>query len=259
MSTAEVAPFVTNYMYPIVHFAAIHPCGLVGLHTDTLANRGGSTHDQMLAKATNTVWGDNDRSKWRPENGFCLAWPSATRITNGSAPGRASALLDRYEAALKTTMQPNFWPDMGGGGLEQAGAAVAVDELLLQSHEGFLALFPAWERGVHAASFTTLRARGAFLVSAAIDAGGTVLPGTVLQSEVGTPCRMVSPWGGGGGGGGGGNGGNGRTPPFTVRVKSILGANESVAVVFGGWVGRGVATWTFNTTANTTYTLHPSS
>ena len=42
----------------------------------------------------------------------------------------------------------------GGGGLEQAGASVAVDELLLQSHEGYLVLFPAWERGVSAgASF----------------------------------------------------------------------------------------------------------
>ena len=36
---------------------------------------------------------------------------------------------------------------MNGGGLEQAGAAVAVDELFLQSNEGFLSLFPAWGTG----------------------------------------------------------------------------------------------------------------
>ena len=72
-------------------------------------------------------------------------------------------MCTRYEAALNATMQPNFWPNMGGGGLEQVGATVAVDELLLQSHEGFLVFFPAWERGVSTASFQNLRARGALL------------------------------------------------------------------------------------------------
>ena len=171
-TTLAVAPFATNYMFPIIHFAAIHPCGLLGLHSNKL--RGSAQHEVMLATAINTVWGDNERSSWHNTNGLCLSWPSATRVTNGSAPGHGAALLDRYEHALNATMQPNFWPDMGGGGLEQAGAAVAVDELLLQSHEGYLVLFPAWERGVSAASFSTLRARGAFLVTAAIDAGGQV-------------------------------------------------------------------------------------
>ena len=91
-------------------------------------------------------------------------------------------------------MQPNFWPDMGGGGLEQAGAAVAVDELMLQSHEGFLSWFPAWQRGVSAASFTQLRARGAFVISAAIDAAGRVAAGVRIHSEAGAACRLLSPW-----------------------------------------------------------------
>ena len=157
------APFAANYMYPIVTHSPIHPCSLVGLHSNTIAPE---RHRELLAEAVNTVWGNNERSAWHPTNGFCLAWPAATRVTNGSAPGHGTALMDRYEAALQTTMQPNFWPNMNGGGLEQVGATVAIDELLLQSHEGFIVLFPAWERGKGAASFSTLRTRGAFLVSA---------------------------------------------------------------------------------------------
>ena len=44
-----------------------------------------------------------------------------------------------------------------------------------------------------AASFTTLRAYGAFLVSASISADGTVAPVTIV-SEVGSACVVESPW-----------------------------------------------------------------
>jgi hypothetical protein len=108
-------------------------------------------------------------------------------------------------------------------------------------------------------------------VSAAIDASGVVVPGTVVHSEVGGACRVISPWvgssgseggvGGGGGGGGGGavsgvSGGGGDNPPFAVHIMSGVGGD--VAVARAGTVGRGVAIWTFNTTANTTYVLTPS-
>ena len=233
-----VAPFATNYEYPIVHFAAVHPCGLLGLHSNTLG--GPTKQEELLDTAINTVWGDNDRTSWHPVNGLCLSWPAATRVTNGSAPGRGKALLDRYESALNKTMHRNFWPDMGGGGLEQAGAAVAVDELLLQSHEGFLVLFPAWERGDSAASFTTLRARGAFLVSAAIDASGEVLPGVEIHSEAGAVCNIVAPWSAVG---------SGRS---RLLVKS---AGVAVAVKPGATVKGGSRVFSFETRSGETYRL----
>jgi hypothetical protein len=240
------APFDTNYMYPIVHFAAIHPCGLVGLHNNTLRP---GRHDQLIATAVSTVWGDNERSSWRPTNGLCLAWPSATRVTNGSVPGHGAALLDRYENALNGTMGANFWPDLSGGGIEQAGAAVAVDELLLQSHEGFLVLFPAWQRGVSAASFATLRARGAFLVTAAIDAAGRVVPGVGIQSEAGGTCRLVSPWPQPQGVG------SASAPPFAVAE---VPSGAAVEVEAGAAAGRGVRTYTFATQAGSAYRLNPA-
>lgn len=187
------------------------------------------SHSKLLSIAQATVWGDNERSGWHPVNGLCLAWPSATRVTDGQKANHSRALLDRYEAALNVTMQANFWPSMSGGGLEQVGATVAVNELLLQSHEGFLAFFPAWDR-LKAASFVTLRARGAFLVSASVDGG--VVGVIQIISEQGAPCLFKSPWTG--------------TPVVTT-------ASGSVPVV--ATVIRGVNVWKFLTQPATTYTI----
>ena len=80
--------------------------------------------------------------------------------------------------------------------LENIGATVAINDLLLQSHGGRMRFFPVWNAtGLGAASFTTLRAYGAFLVSAAIDAHGTVAP-VSLESEVGGDVVFESPWSG---------------------------------------------------------------
>ena len=128
---------------------------------------------------------------------------------------------------------------MGGGGLEQAGAAVAVDELLLQSHEGFLVLFPAWERGDSAASFTTLRARGAFLVSAAIDASGEVLPGVEIRSEAGAVCSIVAPW------------------PLAAGSRLLVKSAAGVAVTVkpGATVRGGARVFSFETRSGEAYRL----
>jgi hypothetical protein len=153
-------------------------------------------------------------------------------VTDGSREGRAVALLDRFEAALNVTMLPNFWPSMSGGGLEQAGAAVAVNELLLQSHEGFLSFFPAWgtDGAAGDVSFISLRARGAFLVSARVSTGVTDV---TIYSEVGATCRLLSLWKG-------------------VRpvVRTWSGTTVEVAAVSV----KGVAVWEFKTTKGT-YTL----
>ena len=86
---------------------------------------------------------------------------------------------------------------LGGGGIEQAGATEAVNSALLQSQEGFLRFFPMWPAN-ESASFTTLRARGALLVSASFVAGaGVAAPVTVLADSSGSRtrnCSFLSPW-----------------------------------------------------------------
>eukprot|EP00038_Savillea_parva_P031017 m.82296 g.82296 ORF g.82296 m.82296 type:complete len:1149 (+) comp9456_c0_seq1:212-3658(+) len=237
--TLEVAEFATNYMYPIIHFSAIHPTGLIGLRSDAYSGNDTAAHAKLLQVARNTVWGDNERSGWAPVNGLCLAWPSATRVTDGAIPGQSALLLARFETALNHTMQPNFWPSMNGGGVEQIGATIAINELLLQSHEGFISLFPAWGQGTPA-SFTSLRARGGFVVSAAMDATRTVLPGVSVVSDVGGDCYMYPPW-------------PGRAP----KVTDTTGANGTgqVTVPVSATSVRGVSVYVWKTETGHTYSL----
>ncbi len=54
--------------------------------------------------------------------------------------------------------------------------------------------FPVWNAtALGPASFTTLRAYGAFVVSGAIDASGTVAP-VSLEAEAGGEVVLESPW-----------------------------------------------------------------
>eukprot|EP00040_Diaphanoeca_grandis_P025186 m.139259 g.139259 ORF g.139259 m.139259 type:complete len:1142 (-) comp30045_c0_seq6:246-3671(-) len=218
-NTSAVMP--ANYMWPIANFAPIHPTGLVSLSDDAAT--------KTLAR--NTVWIVNSYSKWHPVNGICLAWPSAARMMdrNDPYPFGPTQLLENWENALNKTMQRNFWPSMGGGGIEQVGATQAVNELLLQSFEGFLRIFPGWPLN-ESASFTTLRAVGAFLVSAAVSNDGVVGTVTVL-SEMGLPLMVLSPWSRG----------------ITVIAKGVPIATKDL----------GDNMYMFETDTQTTYTISP--
>ena len=77
------------------------------------------------------------------------------------------------------------------GGIESVGGFLAINEMLLQSHDGVLRLFPCWPRSLDAA-FGTLRARGAFLVSARLRQGE--ISHVSLQSEKGRSCTIANPW-----------------------------------------------------------------
>lgn len=170
--------------WPIATFAPVHPTGRVSLSSDAAT----------LRLARTTIWATNSATHWAPINGLCLAWPSASRLADKHEPFPfgSAALLDHFETALRAKMQANFWPNLGGGGLEQVGATVAVNELLLQSFEGFLRFFPGWALG-EAARFATLRAYGAMLVSASVDADG-VASDIVVVSEQGADCVFQNPW-----------------------------------------------------------------
>ena len=179
--TNTSAELHANYNWPIANLAPIHPTGRVSLSSDNATKR----------IARETAWMLAMDSRWAPVNGFCLAWPPAARMADRFDPHPldASALMDAWEGALAAKMQPNFWSNLGGGGLEQVGATVAVNELLLQSFEGFLRLFPGWPIG-EPASFSRLRAVGAFLVSGSVDTAGAISNVSVV-SEAGAPCVFL--------------------------------------------------------------------
>lgn len=127
----------------------IYPVGCVGLNSPLL-EIGRETHRQM--------------GRWEDYNAFPTYFPAAARL---GLP--AGEILSHLEEQIKKHSYPNGFLFFGGGGIECcSGVPVTVNEMLLQSHEGVLRLFPAWEGD---ASFQQLRADGAFLVSASRSGG----------------------------------------------------------------------------------------
>jgi hypothetical protein len=77
-----------------------------------------------------------------------------------------------------------------GAWTESLGVCAPLQEMMLQSWDGALRVFPAWPKGL-AARFDGFRAEGAFRVSASW-ADGQVKSLTVW-SEKGAPCKIYPP------------------------------------------------------------------
>lgn len=212
-----------NKEYPIANFAAMWPTDEIGAtQTTDLA---------LLARAKQTVFGLNkyQARPWANTNGFCLSWPPAVRV---SSQEDAVTLIDAFANAILSTTGNNACVKNNGGMLENIGATVAINDLLVQSHGGIMRFFPVWNATIlGAASFTTLRTYGAFLVSASVDKNGTVSPIT-LSSDVGGDVVFASPWG------------ITNTPKVTNRN------GNSIAVTT---VSQGV--FSFDTDAGSSYTI----
>ena len=97
-------------------------------------------------------------------------------------------ILNNMTEVIAATAAPNF---MLAEGQECSGALQAVNDMLVSSYTGVLRLFDSWP-AAEDASFTSLRAKGGFTVSASLR-GGIVAPVTVA-SEAGESCSMLSPW-----------------------------------------------------------------
>jgi len=86
----------------------------------------------------------------------------------------------------------------GGTALENVGGTAFVNEMLLQSHEGFLRICPSLPEGI-GASFR-LRAEGGFIVSATCD-GSTMVSALKITAPLKAPatlppseCQVRCPW-----------------------------------------------------------------
>ncbi len=151
----------------------IFPAGAIGLDSDPATLR--VCRDTIDAMA-----------RWADYNGFASWYSACARV--GYDP---ETILSKMREECDKHSMPNLLLYYGGGGIESVGGLPAVNEMLMQSHDGVLRLFPCWPKRLDA-RFGTLRARGAFLVSAGMK-GGTIGP-VCLTSEKGRPCTIVNPW-----------------------------------------------------------------
>ena len=134
---------------------------------------------------------------WNGIVGFNQAMMVAVRMGGALDPDRDWNML---RDAIKRWTLPNGMQrglgaeDLGFTGhyAETTGVIAPIQEMMLQSWDGAIKVFPLWPKKVRA-KFTTLRAEGAFLVSAEWNDGEVA--SLSITSEKGRPCRVESPWG----------------------------------------------------------------
>jgi alpha-L-fucosidase 2 len=175
------------------HLMAIHPLGTIDWADGEPAR---STIRASLA--------DLDRVGTSLWCGYSFAWLGnlASRARDGE---RAEKALEIFATAftLKNSFHCNG--DQSGKGYSKFvyrpftlegnfAEAAGIQEMLLQSQRGKIVVFPAVPAAWKDVSFTTLRAEGAFLVSASRRAGKT--DQVTIFAEKGGRCFLVSPFGG---------------------------------------------------------------
>ena len=151
---------------------AIYPAEQIGISSD----------NEVQKVAANTV---EVLAAWQQQNAFPVVFPAAVR-----AGVNWTLTTSELTTRIGGELPPNGYLNQGGGGIETAGGLLAVTEMLLQSWDGVLRLFPVWSG--EDASFRNLRAVGAFLVSATL-ADGKVTEFTI-ESEAGALCSFASPF-----------------------------------------------------------------
>jgi hypothetical protein len=158
----------------------IYPGSQIGLGSDPT----------LLATAQNMV---TVMGRWNDDNGTNTFYPAAARVGHDPAD-----ILTHLDAWVSGHSYANLHIHTGGGGIENFNTVPStICEMLLQSFQGKLRVFPDWpgvgSSGAAAnARFGDLRATGAFLVSSQLEGGAVRY--VRIASEQGGPVVLVNPW-----------------------------------------------------------------
>ena len=201
----------TDGIFPWVEFAPAFPSGLIGL---------GQRESELFKQAVNTtkVFGTAGMG-WSPLpivlarlglsvelDRVLTLWPGRWQLyCNGFGhygprdfAKCVSALRFRTNPVMDTNAAPGTepkrfpfpaWPFRHMGMESMSVLACAMNEALLQSHDGVVRVAPA--AGTRDARFT-LHATGGFVVSAEVEKG--VVRWVSIVSRFGGPCRFENPW-----------------------------------------------------------------
>ncbi len=136
--------------------------------------------------------------------GYSFAWLAnlAARAGNGA---KAEKALETFATAFVLRNSFHCNGDQTGKGYSKFtyrpftlegnfAAAAGLQEMLLQSHTGIIEVFPAIPDSWKDVSFHTLRAHGAFLISAERKDGN--ISRVEISSENGGACKLLSPFSG---------------------------------------------------------------
>jgi alpha-L-fucosidase 2 len=176
------------------HLMAIHPLATITMD--------GSEDERDLIRGSLHDIRKKGPGQW---TGWSYPWMSliASRAGYGNM---AWQMLDLYANGFisSNTFHVNGDPRVFGLSLFEYepmtleagfGAAAATMEMLLQSWNGCIRLFPTIPDRWHDAYFANLRAEGAFVVTASLQDGAVVF--VQIHSAAGRPCRIHNPFGDG--------------------------------------------------------------
>lgn len=104
--------------------------------------------------------------------------------------GFSPEIIIKNLSILASGSQKNFLITDGHHASEKTALVETVNSMMLQMLDNTLYIFPNWVKS--SASFTRLRTKGAFLVSADYD--GTTITNLSIYSEKGTKCQIHNPW-----------------------------------------------------------------
>ncbi len=173
------------------HLMAIHPLGLIRWEN--------GAEDQEIIKASLVDLDEKGTSQWC---GYSFSWLAslAARSRDGD---KAAKALEIFSTAFCLRNGFHCNGDQSGKGYSNFryrpftlegnfAAAAGLQEMLLQSYSGTIRLFPAIPASWKDVSFKTLRAEGAFLVSARRKGG--LVQSVEINSEKGGLFRLENPF-----------------------------------------------------------------
>ncbi|SDE10475.1 glycosyl hydrolase family 95 catalytic domain-containing protein [Niabella drilacis] len=161
----------------VIQMHSVYPCEVLHLRSDSAA----------LQIARNTLYYYEVSQK-----GFTTSMNALglSAFVMWARAGLDPGILKENMKTLIKTAGPNFLIADGHHCTEKTTVIETVNSMMLQTAGDILYLFPCWTKTP--ASFTRLRAKGAFLVSAAYD--GATVSGLKIFSEKGGSCRLDNPW-----------------------------------------------------------------
>ena len=101
--------------------------------------------------------------------------------------------LPQMRQVVAGGMQPNLAYTVPSIGMESVGVLQAVADLMMQSTEPYIAVFPLY-MPTSSLSFSRLRAKGGFVISAAWSNVTGLISGFEVHSEAGKPCSLRLPF-----------------------------------------------------------------
>ena len=163
----------------VIQLHAAYPCEVLNLASDP----------EALQTARNTLYyyGVSQQGLTHTMNELGLS-----AFVMGARIGFDPNILVEKLKYLIATAGKNFLITDGHHCLEKTAAVETINSMMLQSVNGIIHLFPNWLR--KPASFTRLRTKGGFLVTADYD--GHQVTSLSIQGGFADTCRFVNPWAG---------------------------------------------------------------